>query len=673
MTKATKQGRLSGILGGVTSFRPRLSRRTALEASILGMVLVLAILFRIMKVRWGPYMDAFDPLFQLRVTEYVVENGYSAWFNWHDTLSWWPWGRNIPLTSFPGVPFSGAFVYQVVRALGFNLSVHDVCLYFPVLMAVITCIVIYFLGKDLGGSTVGLFSAFFMAISAAFIARTALGFYDTENIGLFGITATSLFFLRSIDKERPFRHKAAYAVAAGLSLGYIFASWGAARYAVGLLALFIIVSLVTRSFERQHLISYAVTMGVGFFIATLVPRLGVRYLSSMENAAVILLIILLVVYEVARERLEERQTVLLIGGLIVALVVGVFALEALGLIKPISGKFLKVIWPGSGLANPLSESVAEHKRSAWNSFFTTFGLTFPLAVLGAYFSIDKSGDRRVFCALFLATAVYFTGSMTRLSLILSIPTSLMAAYGLKELLAPFVEISRQKDEARGRRRRRAWLGVSRELGMIFAIFIFLGILPTIWGTADASLRPTSLASSGIPALFGDRYPQDWMQTLSWMKDNLPDDAVVVSWWDYGYWIEAIAGKTTLADGATTNSTQIGYIGRIMALNQSESVPMLEAYNATHIVVFNSFYPGDPQQMWPFGDNVKWDWMVKIGGLNHTKYYDPDNPSSYLGQTELGSESVIFKLMYMQPDPAFIPVFISDYSYVLVYEIDYDAA
>ncbi len=135
----------------------------------------------------------------------------------------------------------------------------------------------------------------------------------------------------------------------------------------------------------------------------------------------------------------------------------------------------------------------------------------------------------------------------------------------------------------------------------------------------------------------------------------------------------MAGKRTLADGATTNRTQIGYIGRIMALNQSESVPMLEAYNATHIVVFNSFYPGDPQQMWPFGDNVKWDWMVKIGGLNHTKYYDPDNPSSYLGQTELGRESVIFKLMYMQPDPAFIPVFISDYNYVLVYEIDYDAA
>ena len=668
MTRTTKQGRLSGILGGVTSFRPRLSRKTALEASLLGMILVLAIIFRVMRVRWGPYMDAFDPLFQFRVTEYVVENGYSAWFNWHDTLSWWPWGRDIARSSFPGVPFSGAFVYQVLQTLGVNVSVHDVCLYFPVLMGAITCVVIYFLGKDLGGGYVGLISAFFMAVSEAFLARTSLGFYDTENIGLFGITATTLLFLRSIDKERPFRHKVAYAAAAGLTLGYIFASWGAARYAVGLLALFILVSLVARSYDRQHLISYGVTMGIGFFIATLVPRLGFRYLSSMENAAVILLFILLVVYELARERLEERQTVLLIGGLIVALVIGVFALEYLGLIKPISGKFLRVIMPGAGLTNPLSESVAEHKRSAWSSFFGSFGLTFPLAVLGAYFAIDRSDGRRIFCALFFATAVYFTGSMTRLSLILSIPTSLMAAYGLKELLTPFVQISRQREETRGRRRRKTWFGMSRELGIIFVVLIFIGILPTIWGTADASLRPTSLASSGVPALFGDRYPQDWMQALSWMKDNLPDDAVVVSWWDYGYWIEAIAEKTTLADGATGNSSQIGYIGRIMMLNQSESVPMLEAYDATHIVVFNTFNPGDPEQQWPFGDNVKWSWMVQIGGLNISDYVDETG-----SPTDRYTESTLYKLMYLQPDPAFKFAFLSEYRYVMVYEIDYEAA
>ncbi|UCH58042.1 MAG: glycosyltransferase family 39 protein, partial [Candidatus Bathyarchaeota archaeon] len=362
MAKTTRQGRFSGLLGGLASLRPRVSRRTALEVSILGMIIVLAVLFRTMRVRWGAYMDAYDPLFQLRVTEYVVENGFKAWFTWHDTLSWYPWGRDIPHSSYPGTPFSGAFVYLVLNALGLKVTVHDVSLYFPVMMGAITCIVAYYMGKDLGGGSVGLFTAFFLAISGAFITRTYLGFYDTENIGLFGMTLTALFFLRSIDKNRSLRQKVAYGVGAGLSLGYIFASWGAARYVVGLLALFILASLVFNLYERRYLVSYALTMGVGYSIALLVPKLGLKYLSSMENAAAILLIMLLAVYETAKQRLEERQAKLLTWGLIIALVIGVFALDALGVIKPISGKFGRVFNPTGAPENPLVESVAEHKR-----------------------------------------------------------------------------------------------------------------------------------------------------------------------------------------------------------------------------------------------------------------------------------------------------------------------
>jgi asparagine N-glycosylation enzyme membrane subunit Stt3 len=118
MAKNIGQSRVGNLLGNITFFRPRLSRRKALEVSVLGMTLVLAIIFRVIRVRWGAYMDAFDPLFQYRVTEYVVKNGYAAWFTWHDTLSWYPMGRDIFLSSYPGVPFSAAFVYHLPRPWG---------------------------------------------------------------------------------------------------------------------------------------------------------------------------------------------------------------------------------------------------------------------------------------------------------------------------------------------------------------------------------------------------------------------------------------------------------------------------------------------------------------------------------------------------------------------------
>jgi len=668
MAKTTDRGRFGALTGTLGSLTPRITRRTALELAVLGMVVVLAVLFRAMRVRWGAYMDAFDPLFQLRVTEYVVENGYASWFTWRDTMSWYPWGRNIATSSYPGVPFTGAFVYSVARAIGLDVTVFQVCLYFPVLMGAVTCIVAYFLGRDLGGSSTGLVAAFFMAISEAFIGRTSLGFYDTENLGIFGMTVVALFFLRSLDSDRSLNERIIYGIVSGLSLGYTFASWGATRYVVGLLFLFLLAVLITGRFERRHLVSYALTLGFGLAIAVFVPRLGAKYIMSTENIAAILLGVLMTVYEFVRHRLEERQTVLLIGGLVLALILGVFALEALGVTNPITGKILRVLNPTQSADNPLSQSVAEHKRSVWTNFFGTFGLAFPLAVLGAYFAVNNLDDRRLFGAIFFVTAVYFTGSMTRLSLILSIPVSLMAAFGLTELLTPFFALTKRKKDTGRRRRKIVWRGLSKELSIVFVLFILVAIMPTIWSTAKSSNRPTSMASSSVPALFGDRYPQDWLQALNWMKDNLADDAVVVSWWDYGYWIEAIGEQTTLADGATTNRSQIGYIGRIMMLNQTESLPLLEAYDATHIVVFNTFNPNNRENQWPFGDNVKWSWMVQIGELELSDYVDMTNGEV----TARFEESTLNRLMNLTPDPAYELVFASEFTFVLVYELNYDA-
>ena len=660
------QGVLKNLNSKLSFLKISLNRRGMLEAAFLGMVVILAIIFRTMRVRRWAYLDAYDPLFQLRVTKYIVDNGYASWFTWHDTLSWYPWGRNIPRTSFPGVPFTGAFVYYIVNALGFDISIEVVCLYFPVLMGVITTIIAYFLGKDLGGKSTGLFSAFFMAISEAFIGRTALGFYDTENIGIFGMTIVSLLFLRSIDENRTQNWRILYGISTGLSMGYIFASWGAARYIVGLLVLFILVTLVTGKFERRHLISYALTLGVGYFIAYFVPRLGGKYLTSIENLVAMMLVVLLVVYDTARKKFEEKSTIILIGVLILTIIIGVFMIDFLGLSIPIKGKFLRVLNPFQSSLRPLSESVAEHKRAVWSVFFGSYGFTFSLAILGTYFAINNIDDRRLFCSLFFITAVYFTGSMTRLSLILSIPVAIMAAYGLSELLSPFI-VPLKKIEGRGRRQRLASrIGVNRELALVFILFILVCTMPIIWGTAEDSLRPASLASSGVPALMGGRYPQDWLQALSWMHDNIPEDAIVVSWWDYGYWIEEVAGKITLADGATGNSSQIGNIGKIMMLNYTESLHLLEMYDATHIVVFTTFNPGDPQQQWPFGDNVKWQWMVQIPGMNVSEYYDRE------GVTEKYLDSTLNRLMTLNPSPGFELVFASDYRFVMVYEINYDA-
>ncbi len=195
----------------------RLSRATAIELAALGLVLAIAIILRVLPLQWGPYLNEYDPFFWYRIAEHIAKNGYASYFTWQDTLSWYPMGRDIAQSSHPGNPFSAVFIWQVLNAIQIRVSVYDVALYFPVLMAALTCIAAYYFGKDLGGKAVGIFTALFMAISPSYISRTVLGFFDTENIGIFGMVATGLFFLRSTDAKRKTPERVAYAVAGGLA------------------------------------------------------------------------------------------------------------------------------------------------------------------------------------------------------------------------------------------------------------------------------------------------------------------------------------------------------------------------------------------------------------------------------------------------------------------------
>jgi len=109
-----------------------------------------------------------------------------------------------------------------------------------------------------------------------------------------------------------------------------------------------------------------------------------------------------------------------------------------------------------------------------------------------------------------------------------------------------------------------------------------------------------------------------------MKNNLPPDAVVFSWWDYGYWITVEANRTSVADNNTFNTTQIALIGRIFVENETNNalklLSTLKAPNKgpefskppEYILVFIVIY--DDGRNYPYtglGDYGKWTWMLQI--------------------------------------------------------------
>ena len=44
--------------------------------------------------------------------------------------------------------------------------------------------------------------------------------------------------------------------------------------------------------------------------------------------------------------------------------------------------------------------------------------------------------------------------------------------------------------------------------------------------------------------------------MQWLRENTTEDAVIAAWWDYGYWINTVGERKTLADNATLIDWQI---------------------------------------------------------------------------------------------------------------------
>jgi len=179
-------------------------------------------------------------------------------------------------------------------------------------------------------------------------------------------------------------------------------------------------------------------------------------------------------------------------------------------------------------------------------------------------------------------------------------------------------------------------------GFTFPLIFMLTFL-SVAGSVQAAESPVTIASASLPMKEGFT---DWLEALSWIKANLPPDAVIAAWWDYGYWIRVIANRTTLADNGTINMTQIQLIARMFLSNETEAVEILRRLGATHVLIFITFRPpmGDDAG---YGDENKWHWMARIAADRWPEFKEENFGKVERGRWEWsdrGKRTVIYKLM-----------------------------
>ncbi|MHA2427499.1 MAG: STT3 domain-containing protein, partial [Candidatus Hermodarchaeia archaeon] len=206
--------------------RMEISRANVIAAVALIIICIIALVLRLLPmIGFEILVRAFDPWYNLREVEYILQNGFSAWFGWYDTTTWVPGGRNIPRSSYPGIPFTAALMYLAIQGVGINVDLTTLAVVFPAVFGLCGILAIYALGVEVSSKEVGLFAAFFMAILPAYAQRTIAGFFDNETVGIFAILLTLFFFIRALRKG-----SLASAIMGGLALGYLSATWSVYLY-----------------------------------------------------------------------------------------------------------------------------------------------------------------------------------------------------------------------------------------------------------------------------------------------------------------------------------------------------------------------------------------------------------------------------------------------------------
>ena len=633
-----------GSLSVFSRIRIQVSHSSIIALAALVVILFVAFTVRILPLRWEnlsggtSLLNEFDPYYQFSITQHMVQNGLLSPYwptHWVDTMKWYPWGLDMS-TSLPALPMTAAVLYQIVSLFGAKIDLMTFCAILPAVIAVVSCTILYLIGKDMGGKAVGLFAALFLALAPSFLQRSSLGFFDTEVPGVLGLVLFMFLFLRSLDSKRSLRASLLYSLGSAGALAYFIAGWGAAYYLIALSVLFVFVLVLLKRYTPRMLVNYSITFGLALYVGTLVPYVSLRYVISGAVLPVGAVFIVLIVAEILRNNISIRTKLSLAIATIIAIVGGFSIIALFGDLGGLTGKFVTVLDPFIRAASPLVDSVAEQRIAAWGNIYTEFGIAILFFLMGLYFVLRNPTNRNIFLVLFAATSLYFAASMIRLLVLFAPVFAIIAGIGIIGLLKPFYTLLQETPKALAKSKRRL-PRVSKEYSGVAVFIIFmilvtnLAFSPQTGGlprSIEQAYVPTSISSSSLP-LGGSGLTARvgaWLDALNWMKTNVPSKDAVVMWWDYGNWLPALGNVTSLADNTTTNGTQIANVGFIFMGNETQSMQMLAAYGqdrVKYIAVFtvlqisssSSGYTVGPAG---YGDEGKWVWMARISGQDETR-------------------------------------------------------
>lgn len=451
-------------------------------------------------------------------------------------------GHTVPTIWHTGITYPLAYM---AKAIGFVFGMSPVdalsftSKFLPPTLAILSIVVIYLAVCRIYNQRVALFSAFAWAILAPGIFVQGAGYLDRDGLSILLLMIGAFIFYLSRDWHWKIGR---------LDLGWV--AGGLAVIAIEALLLLewiwvgpvLLLAILTAFFVAEVLARFLIYVAPSLMEMAEIPVLARKSLTGISTAL----------------RESNWRPFALIAGL--SALMGAISPGFPYMYRLATSIVREALSPAVG-----GVPVAEMQGLGLGDLIGYGFLTIPL---GIGLLIMLANHRRVdlFLLLWFA-ALFFLGLFAKRVFLYAAPAGcIIAGLGLAfvwhldehQLLRRYI----QKSVLRYMR-----------IGAIIVLLLLLLFLSSFWGY---------IIGSGRMAAAND----NWQDALTYLRDSSPEEAVIMSWWDYGYWILDLAERRPVVDNGYYgyNLERLQDVGLAYCTTEpSEAVQMMEKYGADYLV------------------------------------------------------------------------------------------
>jgi len=475
-------------------------------------------------------------------------------------------------------------------------------------------------------------AAAIMSVVPAHLLRSVAGGYDNESIAMTAMCVTFASWCWSLRDTSNQVFTVLAGACTGLAYFYMVAAWGGYVFVLNLIGVHATTLVLLGRYSTKLHRAYTAFYIVGTALAVQVPVVGWTPLKSLEQLGPFVAFGAFQLIEICQVRIRRRGLssrdawalrVTVFGGAAAVALVVVLLLAPTGYFGPISSRVRGLFVEHTKTGNPLVDSVAEHQAASPQAYFQYLHDVCYLAPVGflvtALFFFNDSSS---FLIVYGFAAYFFSHRMVRLILLTAPIASALGGIvlgrmfvwmlnGAFDAFALFLsnddddknepigdssETSADTPKAKKNSGKNAKAAKKKKeveekepskkssilrpvvltIRLAVSIFLIKESLPYMFSfrtqahaIAKQISHPTIIqkgqTKSGEIVII-----DDYREAYLWLRDNTPEDARIMAWWDYGYQITGIANRTTIADGNTWNHEHIALLGRTLTAPEKDA-------------------------------------------------------------------------------------------------------